>query len=110
VPIIAMRTIFPCAESAVSSGQPRLLTEPAATATHRSAAIASGRWPQKKKACGGRPFSWLMSDGYVTEPAFMWLDSERAEVRAADAIAEEEGEEFHFFGSHFCAVPRKSFR
>ncbi|MET3723648.1 hypothetical protein [Sphingomonas trueperi] len=105
-----MRTIFPCAESAVSSGQPRLLTEPAATATHRSAAKASGRWLQKKKACGGRPFSWLMSAGDVAPPASKGLNSERADLGAADAITEEEVDEGHFFGSHFCAVPRKSFR
>jgi hypothetical protein len=105
-----MRTIFPCAESAVSSGPTKLLTEPAATATHRSAAIASGRWPQKKKACGGRPFSWLMSADYLAAPAGIGLNSERTDIRAGDAITEEEGEELHFFGSHFCAVPRKSFR
>jgi hypothetical protein len=51
-----------------------------------------------------------MSADYLAAPAGIGLNSERTDIRAGDAITEEEGEELHFFGSHFCAVPRKSFR
>lgn len=52
-------------------------------------------------------FQWA---GGMAPPASRYQASERTDLGAADAITEEEGEEGHFFGSHFCAVTRKSFR
>jgi hypothetical protein len=65
---------------------------------------------QKKKGLRGQAFSCLLSAGGMSPPAGFDVGSERTDLGAADANTEEEGEEGHFFGSHFCAVPRKSFR
>jgi hypothetical protein len=55
-------------------------------------------------------FSLVSYGPTAAPPALRIGGSERTDIRAADAVTEEEGEKGHFFGSHFCAVTRKSFR